>query len=219
MSILGRWPLLLAIVASCGLLPACTLACTAADAYEGLILEVEVTGGRLPAGNYTIVARVDGVEIRLDETLNEDGGSASIAGIPEAVVDDHRVFVDGVVFAQSGLIAVGFRDGGGPAEVTVEVWRGATMLVQQTYTPRYMEYRPNGPSCSPVVDQARDRLVLKIVTLVGSQVAYAARRDARWGEWAGFAGPEGTGTSPLDRDGTGTVDQRSTCSCVVASAT
>jgi hypothetical protein len=27
----------------------------------------------------------------------------------------------------------------------------------------------------------------------------AARRDARWGEWPGFAGPEGTGKSPLDQ--------------------
>src|SRR5262249_26871911 len=26
-----------------------------------------------------------------------------------------------------------------------------------------------------------------------------ARRDARWGEWPGFAGPEGTGKSPIDR--------------------
>jgi pimeloyl-ACP methyl ester carboxylesterase len=35
-----------------------------------------------------------------------------------------------------------------------------------------------------------------------------ARRDARWGEWTGFAGPEGAGKPPLDRGGTGTVDHQ-----------
>ncbi len=42
----------------------------------------------------------------------------------------------------------------------------------------------------------------------------AARHDARWGEFPGFAGEEGTGTSPVDRGYTRNVDRRSTRSCV-----
>jgi hypothetical protein len=135
-------------------------ACGLVGAQDGFMLDVEVTGGPLPGGNYTIVARVDGVDVRLDETLS-GGGVAEISGTPEAVVGEHRLFIDGVVFAQSGMITVGFRDGGGPGKVTIEVWRGDTMLVQQTYTPEYMEYRPNGTFCPPAVEQARDRLVLE----------------------------------------------------------
>jgi hypothetical protein len=41
-------------------------------------------------------------------------------------------------------------------------------------------------------------------------------RSASLGLWPGSAGPEGAGRPPLDRGGTGTVDRRSTSSCVAA---
>src|ERR1041385_8327696 len=130
MTILARWPLLL-VAASYPLVSGCT--CTLIGGHDGLVLDVKVTGGALPAGDYAIVARVEGVNVRLEETLGPGGGAASVAGTPEADVGDHRLFLEGAVFAQSGMISVGFRDGGGPAEVTIEVWRGDAMLAQETY--------------------------------------------------------------------------------------
>ena len=60
----------------------------------------------------------------------------------------------------------------------------------------------------------REAVLLNMDALIGGHRARSARRDARWGEWDGSAGPEGTGTSPLDRGGTRTLDRRSRCSCV-----
>src|SRR5882762_1692211 len=57
------------------------------------------------------------------------------------------------------------------------------------------------------------RLRLYIDAWVGAQGPRDATRGG--GEFLGFAGEEGTGTSPLDRGETGTVDRRSTRSCVV----
>jgi hypothetical protein len=58
--------------------------------------------------------------------------------------------------------------------------------------------------------------LLTSVALVGSHLCPIARRGARRGEWPGSGGPEGAGRPPLDRGGTGTVDRRSTSSCVAA---
>src|SRR5262249_1843626 len=161
MSKLGRSPLLL-IVASYPFVSACI--CTLIGGQGGLILDVEVTGGTLPAGDYAIVARVGAVEVRLDETLNQGGGAATTGVTPEAVGDGNRLFLQGVVFSQSGMITVGYREGRGPAEVTIEVWRGAVMLAQETYMPRYSESRPNGEHCPPALEQARDHLVIAAPT-------------------------------------------------------
>ena len=57
---------------------------------------------------------------------------------------------------------------------------------------------------------------LYIDAWVGAQGPRDATRGG--GEFLGFAGEEGTGTSPMDRGETGTVDRRSTRSCVVARA-
>jgi hypothetical protein len=159
MSTPRRWTLFL-LAAGSVLAPSCAFTCTLIGGQDGLIVEVEVTGGTLPAGDYAIIARVDGVELRIDETLDATGGGVTASGTPEAVVDGKRLFLDGAVFGQSGSLMVGFREGRGPAEVTIEVWRGDTMLGQETYTPRYTEYRPNGAHCPPELQQARDTIVL-----------------------------------------------------------
>lgn len=159
MSTPRRWPLLL-LAAGSLLAPACSFSCTLIGGQDGLIVEVEVTGGKLPPGDYAIIARVDGVELRIDEMLDASGGAATTSGVPEAVLDGKHLFLDGVVFGESGSFMVGFREGGGPAEVTIEVWRGDTMLGQASYAPRYSEYRPNGDHCPPELEQARDKIVL-----------------------------------------------------------
>lgn len=160
MSALGRWSLLLVIAASCLLLPACSFTCTLVGGEDGLMVEVEVTGGRLPAGDYTIVARAEGAEFRVDETLGEGGGEGAPTGTIEVVVDGKHLFLKARLFDQSGWITMGFREGGGPADVTIEVWRGTAMLAQETYAPRYTEFRPNGDHCPPELEQARAKLVL-----------------------------------------------------------
>ena len=160
MSALGRWSFFLAIAVGCLLLPACTHVCTLVGGENGLIIDVEVIGGKLPAGGYTIVARVQDVELRLDETLSEVGGVMVPTRPPDAVVDGKHLFLAGAVAAQLGRITVGFREGPGPADATIEVWRGAAMIGQETYAPTYTEYRPNGDDCPPELQQARDKLVL-----------------------------------------------------------
>ena len=160
MSALRRWSLPLVIAASCLLLPACSFTCTLIDGQDGLMVDVEVTGGTLPPSDYTIVARIEGAEIRVDETLGEGGGEMSPTGTIAVVVDGKHLFLKARLFDQSGWITIGFREGGGPDAVTIEVWRGTAMLAQETYAPKYTEFRPNGDHCPPELQQARAKLVL-----------------------------------------------------------
>jgi hypothetical protein len=149
---------LVLVAASCPLVSACTFGCTLVGGRDGLIVDVQVTGGTLPPGAYTIIARVEDVELRLEETLS--GGSATLSESPEVVVDGKHLVLEGVVFSEGGTIQVGFIDRGGPAEVTIEVWRGTVMLAQETYAPKYTEFRPNGDHCPPELAQARGSLVV-----------------------------------------------------------
>src|SRR5882757_4702983 len=66
------------------------------------------------------------------------------------------------------------------------------------------------------LDRFLGSLDLYIDAWVGAQGPRDATRGG--GEFLGFAEEEGTGTSPMDRGETGTVDRRSTRSCVDSSA-
>jgi hypothetical protein len=164
MSTLGRASLVLVALvsvigtASCQFLP--PTACTLIGGYDGLMVDVEVTEGTLPPDSYTIVARVGDVELRLEEVLHSEG-AASVDGDDDVVVDGKHLFLDGALFGSHGSIMVGFRDGGGgPSRVTIEIWRGETMLAQETYAPKYTPYYPNGESCAPALEQAHGSLAI-----------------------------------------------------------
>lgn len=143
-------------VASCVLLPAC--ACTFVGGNDGLFVDVEVTGGTLPGGVYTYIARVGGVEARMQSMLDPSGSAVTGLGGQGAVVDGKTLYVGGTVFSTWGTIEVGFREGGGPETVTLEVLRDGAMIAQATYTPRYQEVHPNGDHCPPSLEQARESL-------------------------------------------------------------
>jgi hypothetical protein len=64
------------------------------------------------------------------------------------------------MFGDTGTIAVSFREGGGPAKVTIGVRRDGALIGQGTYEPRYQEFRPNGDGCEPTLEQARGDLAI-----------------------------------------------------------
>ena len=132
--------------------------CTLIGAEDGVIVELKVTGGTLPPGNYAMIARVDSAEVRVDEVLQSTGVASTTEPTGNAVVDGKHLVLDGTVFAQTGRMQINFREGGAPAEVTVELWRESDMLAQETYKPRYSEVSPNGEGCEPHVQQAHETL-------------------------------------------------------------
>jgi hypothetical protein len=156
MSKLGSFPLVL-LAAACVLVPAC-LGCTEIGGQDGVTIDVTVTSGQLAPGEYAIVAQVDGQEISVTSTIAADGSSSS--GIGEAIVGGKHAFVTGYLFATSGGITIGYREGGGPSTVTLEVRRGAHTLARGSYTPTYMHHYPNGEACGPDVLEAHETLPL-----------------------------------------------------------
>ncbi|MBX3161851.1 MAG: hypothetical protein KF773_38170 [Deltaproteobacteria bacterium] len=126
-------------------------ACTASRAIEGLVVDVHVTGGVFDPAAYELVARVDGVEIREDQP---------------AAVNGRTLFLRSFLDDTGGSVQIAFRSGaGGPEVVTLELWRGAELVAEQTYTPDYEPVYPNGRWCGSDGTQARDTLDVNLATL------------------------------------------------------
>jgi hypothetical protein len=143
----------------CLSLPAC-MTCGAVGGIEGLRLDVSIAG-TLPPGAYTTFIRADNQELVLDEIIQADGAVVATP-IADVLVDGKHLYATSTVFPRSGTITVGFREGGGPANVYVELRRGTTVFSGQRFAPSYAPAYPNGDSCPPEVEQATDTLVVVV---------------------------------------------------------
>lgn len=149
----------LLLVASSGLLgQGCTYACTLIGGEDGLYVSVMVTGGKLPLGDYTFVARVGDVEVTADGTMLSE--SAFTDGAGEGIVEGKHLVLDGTLFGDFGRISVRFREGRGPTIVTLGIRHDGVTLGEQSYAPRYSAVYPNGEDCGPELQQATDSLVI-----------------------------------------------------------
>jgi len=158
-----RWIAFVVTGLTLGTLPACH-ECTLIGGDDGLIVDVTVTGSSLPPDRYTIVARVAGAELEASNVIAADG---SVSGAPagDVVVEGKHLFLQGSLFATAGTIVVGFREGGGPSAVELEVRRGSAVLAHGSFTPAYARVTPNGDSCPPALEQAHETLTLDARTL------------------------------------------------------
>ena len=140
-------------------LPGClTRECGAVEPLQGLDVEMTVAGGPLQPGAYTIVVDADTLEVTAESTLAADGSSS---GHPVEVVDGSmHLDVDAGVWATAGSARVGYREGGGPASITITVEEGGTVLGTQRYTPSYATTWVNGDGCPPPSIAAQDTLTL-----------------------------------------------------------
>jgi hypothetical protein len=152
--------LALLLVASSGLFAqGCTTSiCTLIGGHDGFYVRVMVTGGRLPPGDYTFVARVGDVEITADGTILPEGSHRH--GSSEGSVEDKHLILDGSVSANAGAIWVWFREGRGPSMVELGIRHEGVTLGEQSYAPKYSTVYPNGEDCSPELQQATDSLVI-----------------------------------------------------------
>ena len=133
--------------------------CSDVDGYNGLDVQLEVTGGTLAPGDYAIEATVGGQTLACDAIITADGG---LADEPDPlVVDGKHLFLAACwLDPKGGNVVVGYEEGGGPDEVTVAVRSGQVVLAQQTYAPTYVPFDPNGPDCMPHLLVARDSLTV-----------------------------------------------------------
>jgi hypothetical protein len=157
MSTPGRIAILL-VAASC--LPAggCTHACTDIGGADGLYVRIDVTGGKLPPGDYTFVARIGKDEVTAFGTMLSEGAFQN--GASESIIDGKHLVLSGAVYGDSGGISVQFREGRGPTMVTLGVRYGGATLVEQSYSPTYAPVFPNGEDCGPELQQAQGSLVI-----------------------------------------------------------
>ncbi|MBX3161848.1 MAG: hypothetical protein KF773_38155 [Deltaproteobacteria bacterium] len=134
-----------------GLLSWSGCACTARGALQGLVVDVHVTGGVFDPAAYELVARVDGVEIRDNQP---------------AAVNGRTLFLTSFLDDTGGSVEIAFASGAaGPEVVTLELWRGAELVAEQTYTPDYEPAYPSGRWCGSNGTQARDTLEVDLAAL------------------------------------------------------
>jgi hypothetical protein len=157
MTTLRCLPLLL--VAASGLLgQGCTHMCTLIGGYDGLYVRVMVTGGNLPPGDYTFVARVGDVEVTADGTILPQGSFRYARG--EGSVEGKHLILGGTLFDDFGDISVRFLEGRGPTMVALGIRHEGVTLGEQSYAPKYSAVYPNGEDCSPELQQATGSLVI-----------------------------------------------------------
>jgi hypothetical protein len=139
---------MLLLAAAAAGLPGClTSGCGDVGAVQGLDVQFTVVNGPLQPGAYTIVVDADGLDVTLDTIVEADGSSRG----DTVELADGAVHLDvtGALFATLGDVRIGYREGGGPASITVTVKQGATVLGTQSYTPSYYKTYPDG-QCGPV---------------------------------------------------------------------
>jgi hypothetical protein len=119
--------------------------CPAVAAVQGLEVQMTVAHGPLRPGAYTILVDADGLELRLDETLDANG--VSYGGPVEVADGDKHLRLDGALSANAGDLVVGYREGGGPSGVIVTIRQAASVLAYQAFQPSYLVESPAGDSC------------------------------------------------------------------------
>lgn len=156
--------LLLALLAA-PVLASCTAdACTLIYVADGLEVQVDPAGS-LPPDVYTAIARADGHELSLDVRIVDAQSAGCADGRSpcrlEVEAGAHTLVLDVTLGAAGGTLITSYADGGGPAQVELELRRGATVLVTRAYTPSYQTVEPNGRGCGEV-RRAEDVLAVPV---------------------------------------------------------
>jgi hypothetical protein len=128
--------------------PAClSLGCT--DVYPIPGVQVTFAYARaLPAGDYTIEVHADGVELALPETLDASGSVSQADWETKVTLPDGRhLFLQGVLFANDGNASVGYDEGAGPSQLTIDVVAGGATIAHADLAPSYHGTELNGRGC------------------------------------------------------------------------
>jgi hypothetical protein len=149
------------LFASAGIaLPACVpFGCGAVGAVQGLQVDLAPSGGTLPDDEYTLVARADGLEATIVEDFRADGGG-SYSGPVDLADGGKTLHVDLALGSSGGYATISYREGGGPAQIEVELQRGSAVVAKQTFTPSYTIAYPNGEACGPTSLAAEAQLTV-----------------------------------------------------------
>lgn len=123
-------------LASCSLY-GCTRACTQAGCAQALTVSMTP---ELPVGDYEVVLTTPDQTTRCDFRVAAEFGGDTLECDKES---DFRISAFGITFHNR------------PKSLEVSITRIETdETVNETFTPKYEESRPNGPKCGPVCETA-----------------------------------------------------------------
>jgi hypothetical protein len=153
-----RW--LVPLVATVLGLPACATdpmrlppPCSQVGAHDGLAVEIDVTGGKLPPDFWTIVVGADGQQRTLSFAIQTGDPVAPRDRVDEAAAAGKALLVDGWLTATAGGVTIGYAEegAGGPAQISIDVADSGGVVGHADFTPSYQLFEPNGPDCPPHV--------------------------------------------------------------------
>jgi hypothetical protein len=116
-----------------------TTSCTLLSCADGLSIDVTAASGAFPAGEYTITVETPTRRREYRCTLPTEGASVQCNFDPLVLFSGGRLVVE--------------TDEAAPT-VTITIAVGGATRVQETLTPAYAPFAPNGPGCDPVCQRA-----------------------------------------------------------------
>jgi hypothetical protein len=131
--------------------------CFQAGAEEGLYVQIIVTG-RLVPDFYTITVDADGQAPSVMFALQQGLGSAGFAEAVTAAGKHLQVEAD--LEASAGDAWIDYAEGGGPANLAIEIANSAGVFAHSDFTPSYQLDEPNGPQCLPHAHNASAAMII-----------------------------------------------------------
>ena len=125
--------------------------CSQVGADEGLTVYIDVNGV-LPPDFYTTTVFADG-QVRSTTSaiqLGDPGyGHHADLAATSATPDGKHLEVVAGLDNTSGSAEVWYDEGGGPAQVSIEISNSTGVIAHADFTPTYLLFEPNGPDCLP----------------------------------------------------------------------
>ena len=126
--------------------------CPQAGADEGLSVWIDVAGV-LPPDFYTISVFADG-QVRSTTGAIQVGDPgyghhSVIASATSTTPDGKHLEVLAGLDSTTGSAEVWYDEGGGPAQVSIEISNSTGVIAHADFTPTYRLFEPNGPDCPP----------------------------------------------------------------------
>jgi hypothetical protein len=149
----------------------CRHYCTEMACWDQLSGTIKTKDGTWSDGTYVITITADQTShqcsMHLPDDFPENGSAPPLQCQPELDSLRGLVLEQGAVCSETvtenavsescdpipGQYTLSFSLEGTPAAVTIQVERDGTVLVEQDFTPSYVESQPNGKGCPPVCSQ------------------------------------------------------------------
>jgi hypothetical protein len=152
----------------------CSGSCTDVGCVDGFTVTVNVETDAVAAGMHTLAVTVDGTEMTCTFAIpRPDVGSTGITSVPCSgglIVEVYPAMTcpttqtgtgsENICQPIAGVLTETIELPGMPRTVRVQQMVDGDVLLDQTLTPAYKAYAPNGTSCGPTCHEATAELTI-----------------------------------------------------------